>query len=742
MAMIAIGAKPKIDKTVPVPQVPINGAGAQFDAIAQGAGQVAQFGQELLDKRKRASDNEFVSTQITNDMVEFTKFESDLKKTTPENGAGYADAVKQWQADRVDKNLANAPSSDAAAVYKNKFQDFSTRNVIQAETDQATKAAEYSANQIVNNVNKSASMLLASPRVDRAWVVRKENEDMIQANVGVHYDQATADKFKKEANKKIGISVLDGLDAQENYGLAKKMLTSAGKEGDLLSDLDSEERGRLLKRFDNAIEQKKTKNTAIAVENASDFTSAALNGDTLAPGLAEKRIAEIQYSNLEPEKKTRMIDTIKSAAIANAQAQTYKTLPPSKWQRPEDAIQKESSGFNAASREKAVNSLAATQAAVIKQREDDAATYTMANYPKLAIQYKALDSGDPQASQDFAKSLLATQGALEIKNQRILPKVYSQAIGTQLASPGDTDKALGAVMQMEQQWGPYKNKVMNEIITDNKLPDGYRILPFVSDVNSKRKILDNLKLGKAAEIEKNFTVAKGADYTVKDVSDEVSSQLSPYQAAVMSGGDNRASLYTAMNEQVKLQAMRRMMNGEKLSNAVEKSKAEILDNSFSVVESGNAPTLIPKVMTDGRTPINTEAVHNTIHHLSTPAGLQSLDLKAPDTFDAKAELKKKSPYARFWMEDKTSGASLFAQQVASQVRWVSTVNGDAIMPVVKNKWGKDVSLTNSKNEPVKIKFSDINSEAAEWAKKSQAEKDKIFQMNEAKASMDIFKTGN
>lgn len=220
------------------------------------------------------------------------------------------------------------------------------------------------------------------------------------------------------------------------------------------------------------------------------------------------------------------------------------------------------------------------------------------NDDSLTVLRQAAKSGEPQDVQNYVGRSLDVQShrGVPAHQLRVTTKQEAQMLADRLRSAQMIDYATMAneLDRVEQQYGPHFEKAIAEVTTEDKsLSESVMLAAQVSNMGSKREILENLQKKKA--IEEAFK--QRSETSQKDLNDNVQDQMDKFSATLGANMRSADGLTTVnrFQEQITLQAKKNMaMRQMDVDSAVDAAYKEIVEKNYDVVQTDRSQILMPK----------------------------------------------------------------------------------------------------------------------------------------------------
>lgn len=711
---------PQVRENTNVPSGPeynVAAAGAVDNAIAGAANKVADFGLNLLEKRKKAADNDYAFKTYVDDYQAIEQESQRLKLEMPEDAAGYAESMKKFLDERRTKNESMATSEEGLRLYREKSMSLFKGAEIEATNFENTSKAKYYVKSLDANANKLASTFLSNPDYTRAKEAQAMLELEIEENAQTHFiDVGTREKLKQGVRDAVAMSVYDGLDAQERYGEQMRLLKNTDPKTDIFLGMDAEKRGALLRRAASGIETQRRQSDAELRGKIADVMDSQMKGEEVSADVLNDLGKRIANSGLRPDEKEKFGDAIQVSGIVASEKKRLLNTPMSLWGNPEDAIPNRPDASNARIVNKAQAALAREMAQMRKEAQTDPAAYAMKASPALAKQASMIEPGNPSDTQSFDAATIARQEALGIGSTRIMTKQMAQQVGQNFINQSPEEAARSA-LALKQAHGKYAPKVFAEIAKDGKLPADFMMIAYVQTPQAATTIMDNLK--KEPQISQAFK--EKWKTTDAEMLRRVSTKMEEFSTALSSQGTSALSLNSAMKNQVMIEAKKRMViNADSnINTAIENAMDTVVKSNFATVKAERSNFIMPKYDGNGR-PLSEESVAAFIKAYSTRDGFKALDVAVPAAVEQRfsAPIVQNDDGSRTKGDDRIdklgsfmgarfeTGEERFYKMLEREGYWVPAANNSELMLAMKVD-GKPIAIRDKNGNAIRRSFHDI-----------------------------------
>lgn len=717
---------PKLDEVRENPNAPAmpqqdpNVAGMQSRAIAQAAGKVSDFAMNLVEKRKKAADNDYAFKTYVDDYQAVEEESQRLKLEAPEDATGYTEKMKKFIEERRSKNEANATSDEGLRMYREKSTTLFKGAEIEAQNFENTSRAKYYVKSLDKSANQLASTFLKNPDYNRAKEVQQTLEIEIENNAKTHFvDVGVRESLKQDARNKVAMSVYDGLDSQERYGEQIKLLKNTDPETDIFAGMDAEKRGGLLRRAMAGAETMRRQGDQELRGKIADVMDSQMRGEEVEPQVLGQLANRIDTSGLRPDEKEKFGDALRVSGIVSSEKKRLLQTPISLWGSAEDAIPNRPDAKNARVVNKAQAALEGEMRRMREMANADGASYALKSSPRLQEMAGSIEPGNPSDTQGFDNELLSRQAALGIAKPRILTQLQAQQVGQNFINQTPEEAARSA-LALKQAHGKHAPMVFAEIVKDGKLPPDAMLVAFTSNHQAASSIIDNIK--RRPEIDEAYRAKNGlSDDAFRN---KVGRKFEEFGSALARQGAGSLSLSNAFQNQVMTEAKKRVILGTDSSpdSAIDGAIDTVVRSNFTPVKAagGRSHFLMPKFDGNGRE-LKADATKAFIEAYSNKDGFESLGVAIPENplfaqFDAPVESvpggvqqngKKIDNLGRFMGGKFETGKDRFYKMLEKEAYWTPSPDNTELILAMKVN-GKAVALKDKEKNVIKKSLHDIS----------------------------------
>lgn len=421
--------------------------------------------------------------------------------------------------------------------------------------------------------------------------------------------------------------------------------------------IDPETKSRMIDKLSRKAKEKSELRMADLNAQLNGFEAVALSGQPIDEANLPDLIRQIDsFPSLPPVAKSRLKDKVYTAMAINRRLQDVAATPRSNYQDFLSKAQGEIGQADAftrgknpdgspvmdyaidANRMKALETVEASMASIIKEQNEDAAQYVLDHDP--GNQMKSLEfgtrDGDSKGTATYINASLAKQRYLEIPadKQRVLPKAEALRIGQTLAAQPDSENVNEYLGQLEKQYGHYYPRVMKEVSSYNKKAEAYATAAF-APIETRTALVDALKNEEA--INKAFS-DRGFSETKSALVDEAirKTTLGDLNRVYSTTSGDASGVATVNNLQraITLQVKSALLQDPdaKIPDLVKKSYDDLVGSQYAVVKTDNSTLMVPKRA--GGVVTNPEFVKGFVEVYSRGENFSKLNVAVPKGWEA------------------------------------------------------------------------------------------------------------
>lgn len=418
------------------------------------------------------------------------------------------------------------------------------------------------------------------------------------------------------------------------------------------ASLDPMTKARLIDQLTRRSKEKSELRMADLNAQISGFESVALSGRAIDGANIPELIRQVEVMpGLPAVAKSRLKDRIYTAVAVNARLQDVASTPRSQHGNLLSKTTADIGAANAltrgvnpdgspgmdyaieANRFRALEHVEGAMASIIKEQNNDAAQYVLdhdeGNQLK-ALQFGTRD-GNAKGTQYYITATLAKQRYLEIPadKQRILTKSEAHAMAQELAAQPDSENVNQYLAALEDQYGPYYPRIMNEVAAFNKKAADYATTAFASP-ETRTALVDALRNEEA--INKAFS-DRGLSETKTALVDEAirKTTLGDLNRVFAQTAGDASGVATVNNLQraITLQVKSELLQDPdaKIPDLVKKAYDDLVGSQYSVVKTDNSALMVPKKMQGVM--VNAENVKGFVEVYSKGENFSDLNIAIP-----------------------------------------------------------------------------------------------------------------
>lgn len=690
--------------------IPWQSYGRNYEAAAQLGEQAVQLGTEVLKKRKEANDTNYAFNKNLEDAVEINRYSEDLKKSLPDGADGYADKMKEFVQERVDKNLEDAPSLEAGNMYHNEARNRLAHEIINSEGYESKERARKYRQDISDGMTELSAGQMNDPDPERFVTDSDLFRRHVEANIGTTVNPEEGHDIVKKGLDQFAGATMHGYESQGRYEEALNLLKT---DNPVAQALNTEKREQFLEKFTNLQKVQNTTRLSTIHNQLMDMETDAFNGNyhDIDAGKLQSIISEARSNpKLDEDGQNRIIDRAKSLLVIGPAIDKLKTTPRDQWSQllPENFV---GSGFNSKGRQELQRKYTAAMNNFATQQEKYPAETTLSAFPVLQSLANQASDGNPEATQTFAGQLLDKEKALGIRDPKILTDYHAQRAADIINKAPTPEAAALAINSLQKSFGKYYPQAFMEL-AERESKGGYGVDPrlsvasFLTEPASQIKIVENVR--NAKPIEEGF---KGDHEALKL---QINKAVSPAIAAINSQNSDGSDsvLANSVRAQVELEA-KKLMNADynmSAKEAAQRGYQAIIGRNFNLASGNKSQVLVPNQL--GGHPMDSNLVAQFLGTYSHEERFKELDVGTPKSY-----IKGH--------ESKADAQDAYYQRLADTGRWVSIKDGTGIKLVQQTESGY-LPVLNSKNEPIIKSFQEISTNPpAKVLNKSEVNIDKF-----------------
>lgn len=504
------------------------------------------------------------------------------------------------------------------------------------------------------------------------------------------------------------------IDSREATGLKEKgelykvpVLTKGDKVklspemAAIASSMDPNKKAQMIDQLKAKAREATTVKLSDLNAQVNGFEKFALSGGQYS----DKDVADLKQQismnpNLTVEAKKRAMDSVNSANAVGQQLKLVANTPRSQWASIIDGADQK---MTLAAQEAAkydpkmgdVDSDFAVQAnrlqnketlersliATAKAQNDDAAKFVLSTDQGISTLYKGTKDGDPKGTENYIRNSLAKQNYLGIPatSQRILTKEEASGISGLIKSMPDSESTANYYASLENQYGQYFPKVLDEIVGKDEDLAGFKTAMYAPQ-GSRAGLIDAIK--NKDVINKSFHQDSALSSQKDIVTTAASNTLKLFRKATLDSGNdvNRASVPNAFQSQIELQVKREMVKNPSADPEALADKAynDIVGSAYDIRDGGGSTVIVPKVI--GGRQMDTEIVSSFMTVYSKPENFSELNVAVPSKYTNADDYFKELSQNSKWVTNSSQTGMKLVQ-----------VDPTGNMQPVYDKYGKQVT---------------------------------------------------
>jgi hypothetical protein len=441
--------------------------------------------------------------------------------------------------------------------------------------------------------------------------------------------------------------------------------------------------------------------------NINGFQQVALSGGSYSEADVAGVLNDINSAvNMTLPAKARAMDAVRSADAINKQLKLVASTPRSQWDSLLSGADKKMAlaAEEAAKYDPRMGSVSADFAvqanraehrqklelalvAMAKEQEKDPVKFVVENDTTLATLYQGTRDGDATGTLDYVRASLAKQQYLGIpaNKQKILAADEVTTTAEELRSIGDAKTTSDYLKGLEQKYGVYFPRVMDELSASDKNLSGFKYATYANDAN-RVKIIDAIK--NKGPIEDTFKKLPSADYKQNLINQNIAGDVLADVNKVFTQSDdsNGVAQLQGLTEAIQLQIKRDAIRGSTIEEATKQARFDFIDSTYHVVETSKSNILVPKSM--GGHEISKKIVQSYVGVYSQAENFKELNVDVPKNFAG-----QESEYYSRLEEDSA---------------WVMNPEGSGVRLVARGLDGRLKPVTDKYKKPIERSFVDIN----------------------------------
>ncbi len=702
-----------INTTVPAANIKL-GDGGRGEAMARLGNVVTNIGIELTNQTMEAEAKDYAANRKIGDTLKIEEYKKESLKKYADAPDKYSEDVKTFIDKTYQRSQEDAPTGLAQEIYKGATQGSFVRE--QISTD------EFAQNQKldifkVNNVNRTQAIsTFAYKSSDPVKVSDLMNTQLnvIEANVGTVVSRKEAELEKMKVKQEVSGSYFQGLLDEENYDIAKKVIKDDSFP--VTAALTVDQRSRIENRLDNAIKQKQATNTQALKLELNAATSLMRSGVFVPP--SDLARIENGLKSLPQDESVRAARVNLKADIALMnEAQSLATTSRSEWggrvgsisEQVNAAINSDESlagqGSDLVKQSIVLQTqgrLQTVMSDLIKQQNKDPAGYIHKHYPKMQEMASQVSTGNLGIEErsslvgDYIRQSISLQRNLGITEPKILSAREADVYADNFKSTGNSDLKASLVQGIKYKFADHSSQVFAELMDAEKVDPIIMVAAQVNDPISMSRVFSNTE-NKEEKIN-NYRVRFG-QASLNDLRATIKENMKE-EIGIIARGDLNGSdskYLDAITENVLIDVAQSSLSNDSNSSIKDKIRnaKSVIFGSQVVLSGGSSKVMMP--VTPGNNHLATETFLNVSN---TPKNIGYFDVAM--TSEYKNSVLKNNPSAT---DDDIK--QRYNKQISENSFWAKTSNPQEVKLMYQHPTFGPINLKNSKNEPIKVKFSDM-----------------------------------
>lgn len=689
MAKIPSLQEPTISREVGrTPTQSLQSAGRPGEAIQRFGQALGQAGEQavglfsdLEKRRKKAEIVEFGDNRSRKYRMEVNRFINEEKANTfGTDHRGFRQRVDERIQSLEKEVRAEAPSPEAADFFTKKVRAYNDSRVIDSDSYENAKRAEFYVNDRVQSVQNAAINFFDNPNPFEA---AKDLESLqVELSVNDNFDVRMRESLIKTAQSEYRKSVFDGMLRDDLPGIIDPNMTKEQKLASvdtfvsgqidgtesLFAGISPNEVKQMKMRAASLIEKQESarnSETELMIRNASNLMTSQTS---LSRGMNSQINNAFSRLNSFPEgpKKDILVAEMVNAKKVNEFLKQSVYMSNSELAQIDTSdIIKENNLITAGVEKSAHASIIQASENMVKERNSDGAEWIQKHFP---------------AHGANISSSLEMQKKLGIPNPRVMSKDESMTASRGiLEGLNPRDKALELDRFLAQN-GEFAPQAMSELIQDNKeMGEEYMVASYLNSTISKESIIGNI--GKKKEITKEFKDVFGVDSTLRS---DIQSEMG--EAAQVFAKAGIPQLTNGFREAILVESKRLMLQDSSLSteDAAKDATTRVLHENFDTLTDGKSSMIIPKELGVSKRTVDA-FLDGSLH----PEALQEYGID-------------KDRYAFAGTQEE------FSTLVSDNGFWTSNQAQDGIILHYTNpRTGISGKISDNNGRPVEIKYKDM-----------------------------------
>lgn len=585
----------------------------------------AQLTSQIVQKRQRAEENNFLASSDSRDISELNKFLEETTLNADESGLGIESAVQQKAFDLRDQSLGRAPSDRAKKRYTDRTGLSMDRIVARARRIERNQQIGFFKSNIDKNIQSSTSNLIKSGDAQEFGTALNKLEEDVQENVGVLYNQQEANDLLSTSKKNLAKGFLSGLE-DTNPALGMSILGE--KKGSNVFDeiMGTPAKLNAIDRMDAKFRAQQSNQNA-AFRNDVNQTNQLAMRKRFSPIETDNYTKKINRSGLEDFEKNNALASFAASQASfeymdKLKSETDPAIREELFKNPETVFKAEmtESGVKPGSKieeiaridfnRKAKSQVAAFQKAI----RDDGATTVLSQDKDLLRRIETAETSEERSLHYKELSQKITR--LGGDGKSVAPKGEVKA-SAEIFKTGNGEQVFQEYTRFKNKYGSMSSGAINQVMNEDGVPPVYAYISTVpaDQQQSMATAVRNIKSNRD-------TKALPLGVTDSSVQQQVASSMGDVRTKLLSGstkGLNR-KVVDGMMEMTYALALEKLSTGAttNVSTAVEDAREVVIGNY--IVDRDD--TFFPRQLPSG-VKVNEDRVVNSLRSLkNSPSDIE------------------------------------------------------------------------------------------------------------------------
>jgi len=561
--------------------------------------------------------------------------------------------------------------------------------------------------------------ILKKPDTMMAAGLFKSQLDMIDAQTGVSYDRAQAEKLKMDIGTQYADSLLDGMLANKQFGAGNKFLNGEDRAGgEFLKYVDADKLGHFKARFKAGQDEQNLISKSIINKQLGDYKEALMSGAKVDSSVG----ASIRSSlaSLPEAERSYINDDIATAERINQNLQTLKALPLSQAEALVAAKvvpQDDGTSFNLQSRNEAQSTYIKQAQAVIKQRRENPVQFYLENDKDIqSAALQAADIKNPQGMSNYVEMVRAKQQADGIPMKKILTEQAATNYKTMLTAK-NAKLAVDAESSLRQGYGKHFDTMMADLAKDEKFQP-YAVALSVNNPETKVEMLN--KIHNEKQINEVFKQTGYKESDVKKAFEDSTYQQFLGASASADPTSGNAWVRNGIGKLIDLSVKESIASGTEPKEARKMAIKKIITDNYDVVQARNSSVIIPKKFRAA------DSVDNFIISSNQTSTYKALNVLTPKNYGDTLPDAATTDLDQRYLQDLAKNGTWVSNETQDGM-YLTKKRNDGTLEKVMNNEGKMIEVKFNQMAQVEMSAEDIakREDRQAWREKDQQMKDYI-----------------